>query len=555
MKPRGVEAAATQEFDFIIVGSGGGSVPAALVMKDQGKTAVIIEKLPVFGGTSAYSGGVIWIPNNHIGNPDGSKDSPERARRYMDTLAGASADTIIPQRRDAYVRGGPEMVRFLEAKGMKFLDAEWPDYHDEMPGGRPSGRSLSAPLFNANELGDWAPRLAQYAMTTDIPMSSPEAVHLFVAKKTWRGKVIAAKIAGRIILKKLFGRDLRGAGPALMGRLFQIARREQIPVWTDTPVHDLLVEEGRVVGVRCMRNGQAAELRARLGVLINAGGFSRNREMREQYQPKPTSVDWTQVNPGDTGEMIQAAMRAGGAIDFMNEAWWLPSSFHPDGSIAGFHSPNDFAKPHCIVVGKDGRRFANEASGYMEMGQRMYAAGAVPAWAIFDSRHRQTYPWGTIMPGRAPKKHIESGYLKQSDTLAGLATRCGIDPVQLSATVSRFNSFAKAGVDKDFGRGESAYNHYYGDPTVKPNPNLGSLEKAPFYAVAIYPSDVGTAGGIVADEYGRALREDGSVIEGLYVTGNSSAAVMGRCYPGAGSSIGPSMVFGYLSARHAAGAN
>jgi 3-oxosteroid 1-dehydrogenase len=385
-------------------------------------------------------------------------------------------------------------------------------------------------------------------------MSSPESVHLFVAKKTWKGKVVAARIAWRMLVKKVFGKDLRGAGPALQGRMFQLAQRAGVPVWTDTPVRDFIIEDGRVAGVVAEREGREVRIGARLGVLVNAGGFSRNPAMREAHQPKPTSTEWTLVNPADTGDLIQAAVGLGANIQFMDESWWLPGSYYPEGGSAGFHSPNDIGKPHCIVVGKDGRRFANESSGYMEFGQRMYAAHAVPAWAIFDSRHRNTYPWGTMFPGKVPKHLIENGYLKRADSLAELAAQCGIHAGGLLDTVARFNRFAVDGVDQDFHRGESAYNNYYGDPTVRPNPNLGALEKAPFYACAIYPGDVGTAGGIVADEHGRALREDGSIIPGLYVTGNSSAAVAGRCYPGAGASVGPSMVFGYIAARHATGA-
>lgn len=544
-----------EEFDFVIVGSGGGSVPAALVMKDRGKSVVIVEKLPVFGGTTAYSGGVIWIPNNPVGNADGSKDSTERSRIYMEAVAGASAADVLLPRREAYIRGGAEMVAFLQSKGMVLVDAHWPDYRDELPGGVPEGRSLATEIFDANALGDWKERLAVLPLTTDIPMLSQESVNVFVAKRTWKGKVTLARIAWRMLQNKILGKALRGAGPALQGRLFKIAKEQGVPIRTDCPVTDFIVEDGRVAGIVVKQGDEERRIRARLGVLVNAGGFARNLAMREQYQPKPTSTDWTLVNPGDTGEMIQAMMRLGGAVRFMDESWWLASSFYPDGKLAGFHSPNDISKPHCIVVGPDGRRFVNESTGYMEFGQEMYRVGAVPAWAIFDIRHRRTYPFGQMLPGSIPKELVANGYLRKADTLDDLARQCGIDAAGLKETVERFNGFVATGIDSDFHRGESAYNRYYGDPTVKSNPNLGTIEKAPFFAVAIYPGDVGTAGGIVADEYGRALREDGSVIEGLYVTGNSSAAVTGRCYPGAGSSIGPSMVFGYLAARHACGVN
>ncbi len=543
------------EFDFVIVGSGGGSVPAALVMHEQGKRVLIVEKLDKIGGSSAFSGGVIWIPDNDHLNAGGGEDSHQRSRTYLDGLIGDVGPASSPARRDAFIRNGAEMVRFLERQGMKFLHAHWPDYYDSRPGGIAQGRSLCAPLFDINELGEWKDRLASFPLTADMPIESRDAVHIFLMKSTWRGKLMVAKAALRMAQKKLFGKALRGSGNALQGRLFQIALRRNIPIWTESPVKDFIVSGGKVTGVVVERDGRTIEVGARLGVLINAGGFSRNLAMREKYQPKPTSVDWTVVTPGDTGEMIEAAMRLGAATDLMDEAWWLPSSFMPDGTFMSFHVPNDTGKPHCIAVDAKGRRFVNESCSYMEFGQRMYAAGAVPAWAVFDSNHRRKYPWGMALPGKPPKELLESGYLKRFDRLEDLARGCGIDPAGLVATVERFNAFAKSGVDADFHRGESAYNNYYGDPTVKPNPNLAPIEKAPFYAVALYPGDVGTSGGILADEFARALRPDGSVIEGLYVTGNSSAAVMGRSYPGAGASIGPSMTFGYIAARHAAGVN
>jgi 3-oxosteroid 1-dehydrogenase len=539
------------EFDFIIIGSGAASVPAALVMNAHGKRALIIEKQPVIGGSTAFSGGVIWIPNNDYLNAEGGNDSYERARTYLDALIGDVGGASSPQRRDAFIRNGTEMVRFLQGHGMKFMHAHWPDYYEDHPGGTSQGRSLCAPLFDVNELGDWAEKLARFPLTSSIPVDSSDAAALMVAKQTWRGKWIAAKTVLRVIEKAIARKQIRGAGNALQGRLFQIALREKIPIWTDTPVVEFLSDNGRVTGVIAERSGRPIRVRARLGVLINAGGFSRNLAMREQYQPKPTSVEWTLANPGDTGEMIQAAMRLGASIDLMNEAWWTAASFLPDGTLVSIHSPNDIGKPHCIVVDAKGKRFANECCSYMEFGQRMYAAGAVPAWIILDSRHRRSYPWGTALPGRTPAQWLESGYMKRFGSLEALARGCGIDSVSLEQTVERFNGFARRGVDDDFGRGTSAYHRYYGDPTVKPNSNLGPIERTPFYAVALYPADVGTSGGILTDQFARVLRADGSIIDGLYAAGNCTASVMGRRYVGAGASIGPSMTFGYIAARHA----
>jgi 3-oxosteroid 1-dehydrogenase len=544
---------ANEEFDFIIVGSGGGSVPAALAMKEYGKRALIIEKQALIGGTSAFSGGVIWIPNNDHLNAAGGNDSPERARTYFDALIGDVGPASSPQRRDAFIREGAEMVRFLERKGMKFVHAHWPDYYDNRPGGIAQGRSLVAPLFDLNELGDWGAKVARHPVTSLLPLSSADAVPFGTALRSWRGRWLVAKVAYRALLNKLLGKRLSGAGNALQGRLYQIAFREGITVRTETPVKDFLVEDGRVVGVFAEHQGQTVRIRSRLGVLVNAGGFARNLSMREKYQPKPTSATWTQVNPGDTAEMIQAAMNLGAAVDLMDEAWWIGCSYMPDGTFMGMHTPTDTGKPHCIVVDAKGNRFVNEANSYMEFGQRMYATGAVPAWAILDSRHRRRYVWGMLLPSITPKSLIASAYIKKAETLEELARTCGIDPAGLAQTVGRFNGFCHKGVDEDFGRGDSEYNRYVGDPNA-PHPNLGTIERPPFYAITLQPGDVGTSGGILTDEFARALRPDGSVIPGLYATGNSSAAVMGRRYLGAGASVGPSMVFGYIAARHAAGA-
>ena len=537
--------------DFIIVGSGAGSVPAALAIKEHGRQALIIEKQRVIGGTSAFSGGVLWIPNNDHLNAEGGNDSHECARTYLDGLIGDVGTASSPERRDAFIREGAQMVRFLEHHGMKFIHAHFPDYYDTRSGGIAQGRSLTSPLFDVKTLGEWAPKLANFPLTSLLPITSSEAVALFLVNRTWGGKQLALKIAARMVWKKITGKELRGSGNALQGRLFQIALREKVPIWTDTPIKDFVIEGGRVIGVIAEREGRVVRLGARLGVLLNVGGFSHNLSMREQYQPKPTSVQWTQASPGDTGEMIRAAMALGAQVDLMDQAVWLASSFMPDGKLMGFHSPNDIGKPHCIVVDAKGRRFANESNAYVEFGQRMYAAGAVPAWAIFDDSHRRNYPWGTMLPGRTPSILIDRGYITRAASLEQLAHTCGIDPKGLVQNVSRFNEFARTGVDVDFGRGASAYNRYYGDPTVEPNPNLGAIQTPPFYSVVLQAADVGTFGGLMTDEFARVLRNDGSVIAGLYATGNCTASVMGRCYPGAGASIGPSMTFGYIAAGHA----
>ena len=556
-----------KSFDFVVVGSGGGSMCASLMCKSLGKRALIIEKLDKVGGSTGYSGGVWWLPNNPVMKRHGVDDSLERARTYLAAVATYHGPGSSDARREAFLRTSPELVTFLENAGMRFRYADgWSDYYDTLPGGEPRGRSLVAELFDINRLGPWKDKLSMYP-GMHMPMGSEEYPTLFLAKRTWAGKRMALRLAWRMLRMKLMGQDLRANGAAIQGRMLGIALREGLDIWTESPVVDYIVEGGRVAGVRVRRNGREINVQARDGVLINAGGFSRNREMREEFQAKPNPWKWTNANPGDTGEALQAAMRLGAATDCMNEAWWVitslaPGETMPEGAVNAqgvpipFMHHLDLSLPFSMMVDQSGERFCDEAGAYMEIGQRMYArqtdtGRAVPSWLIMDSRQRKFYPWGTAAPGKIPQAWLDSGYLKRADTIEELAAICRIDAAGLATTVRRFNEFCKTGVDTDFGRGGRAFDRAHGDPSVKPNPNLGSIEHGPFYAVAMYPGDVGTAGGLVTDEHGRVCRADGSVIDGLYATGNSTASVFGRCYPGAGASIAASFVFAYLAAKHA----
>ena len=541
-----------ESYDFVIIGSGAGAVSAALAVKEAGKSALIIEKQARFGGSTAYSGGVLWIPNNYC---LGRRDTPEKAALYLDSLLGDVGPASSPARRQAFIKRGTEMIDFLRRHGMKFKHAHWPDYYSDEAGGLAEGRSLISPMFDVNRLGEWRDRLARFDAWPDVPIAVQEFRALGLAKRTWKGRFTALRVGMRMAFKKATGKLLRGSGNAIQGRLLEIALRERVPILLSTPAQDLITEGDRVTGVLAEHDGKQIRIEARLGVLINAGGFSRNKEMRDLYQPKPIDPGWTLANPGDTGEMIRAGMQLGAAVDLMNEAWWLPASMKPDGSFGGLHVPSDAGKPHVIIVDSNGNRIGNEANAYMEFGQKMFAAHAVPAWAIIESRHRRNYPWGSARPGNTPEDWLESGYMKRADTIEELARLCGIDAAGLRATVDRFNGFARVGRDDDFKRGYSAYNRYNGDSSHRPNACLGTIEKPPYYAVAIYPSDVGTAGGLLTDEYARVLRQDGSAITNLYATGNSTASVMGRHYPGAGASIGASFTFGYIAALHACGSN
>jgi 3-oxosteroid 1-dehydrogenase len=537
--------------DFLIIGSGGGSMCAALVCKEMGKTPLILEKEDKVGGSTAMSGGILWIPANPVMVRAGVKDSYEQGLAYLDALVGDKPSST-PARKHAYLSTGPELVEWLNAKGVPFVYCDgWSDYYDELVGGQPRGRSVGMKLFDLRHLGSWKDRLRRGPFP--FPIQGNEVQRLTLAKRTRSGFLLATRVGWRMLMMRLFRRELVGSGAAAQGWMLYTALRAGVDIRASAPVVDFVVENKRVAGVIAKQSGKSVRIQARDGVLINAGGFAHNPDMRLQFGPRPASTEWTHANPGDTGEMIAAAMRLGADVDCMDQAIWLVTSLLPNGQRA-IHG-NELGKPHAILVDNQGKRFTNESCSYMETGQNIYRHGAVPCWAIIESRHRTQYNWARMPPGINRPDWIRAGYMKRADTLEELANLSGIDPAGLKTTVARFNELVARGRDLDFKRGDRAYDRSWGDPTYKPNPCLGAIERPPFYAVALYPGDVGTFGGLMTDEHARVLRADGSPIEGLYATGNSTASVMADKYPGAGASIAASFIFGYRAARHASGAN
>lgn len=538
-------------YDLVIIGSGAASVTAALAAKSAGKSALIVEKTGLFGGTTATSGGTLWVPNNPLMKRAGLPDSYELARTYLDACVGPHAPGSTAARRHAFLTEGPKAIELLQTYGMQFdLAPGYSDYHvDEVPGGMAQTRSIIPRMFDLRRLGDWRERLRRRPAP---PIRANEIPPLTLNGRTLESRMIMLKVALRMT-RQWLGGDLTGMGAALQGRLLEIALREQIPILLDTEVTGWVMEGGRVAGVLARRDGNEMEIRARDGVIANAGGFSHNDEMRSRFMRAPTSRQWTLASPGDTGEVMQLAIAAGAATACMEQAWWSSISILPDGSLASH--PMDISKPHCLMVDQTGVRYTNESTSYVAVGNAMYARNsvspAIPSWLISDSRHRTRYRWGGRPPGKPPREWLASGYMLQADTLDELATQCGIDPRVLRENVERFNGFARRGRDEDFGRGIGAFNHRCGDVTVRPNPNLGTVEAPPFYAVKLYPGDVGTSGGLVCDEFARVLNESGEPLPGLYATGNISASVMGRSYTGGGGSIAAAVVFGYIAARHA----
>jgi len=545
-------------FDFVVIGSGGGSMCSALVAREAGKSVLILEKTPLIGGTTARSGGVMWIPNNRFMKRDGVIDSLELATTYLDSVVGDHDDTpgASRERRRTYLQEGPNMVDFLVEQGIK-LDriSYWPDYYDDRPGGSELGRTVVAELFNVNELGPWKKKLRPNFLS--MMSTLDEMLKLRFLKQSWESKKIAMTVALRTVAAVLTGKRFVTAGAALQGRMLQAALNAGVELRTESGVSELIVEDNAVKGVVTFKDGKPYRIGAKLGVLVNAGGFSRNQEMRDQYQPG-TSSKWTMTAEGDTGEMILEMMRHGAAIAQMEEMVGNQISLAPG-------TENDAVKPvvqgvtaapHAILVDQSGVRYMNEAGSYMAyckgMLERNRTVPAVPSWAIMDSQFIKNYMLANTMPGaKKPARWFDEGYLYKADTIEELAALINIGPSTLRDTVNRFNGFVANNHDDDFNRGDRAYDRWLGDTYHKTNASLGEISEGPFYAIHVLPGDVGTYGGVVTDTQARVLREDGSVISGLYATGISTASVMGRVYPGAGASVGPSFVWGYVAAKSA----
>lgn len=546
---------AVRTVDVVVVGAGGAGMTAALAAARRGLDTLVVEKSEWFGGSTARSGGGVWIPGNYALREAGEvdPDDADQARRYLDAIVG---DVVPKARRDTYLARGPEVMDFLrEQTPVRFAWVpEYADYHPEAPGGRARGRSVEPVPLDGRLLGAELDRLhPPYTKApANLIVTQADFRKLSLGMRTWRGPVTMLKVALRRMLAMLLGRRMYAMGNALAIGLRKGLVDAGVPVEHGTELTDLLVEGGRVVGVRVSRDGVPAEIRARRGVVLASGGFEKNLELREKHQPAPASTDWTTGAPSNTGGGILAGIAAGAEVALMDDAWWGPTIPLPRGPWFCLSERN---LPGSIMVNAQGRRFMNEALPYVEAVHAIHDGEAtgvqhVPCWMVVDQRYRNRYLFAGLGPRQPfPGSWMKSGVIVKAATLAGLAEKIGVPAAELEATVERFNGFAERGVDEDFHRGESAYDRYYSDPTVKPNPSLHRIDEAPFYAVRIVPGDLGTKGGVVTDERGRALRPDGTPIPGLYAAGNASAAVMGRTYAGPGATIGPAMVFGYLAAE------
>jgi len=544
------------DYDVIVAGSGAAGMTAALSAAHRGLDVLVVEKAAHFGGSTARSGGGVWIPGNHALRAAGISEPPERAHEYLESIVG---DVVPAELRSAFLDRGPEVLSFVcDKTPLRFRWVRgYSDYHPEAPGGRPGGRSVEPAAFDGNLLG---PELANLeppysAPPLGVPITQADYRWLSLLARHPRGILRVLGLGGRWLVGRIRRQRLLSMGQALAAGLREGLRRADVPVWLNTPLVDLKVEGDRVVGVVVRHEGEEKLIRARLGVVLGAGGFERNEEMRVKYQRAPIGTEWTVGAEANTGDAIDAGLKLGAAVDLMDDAWWGPSIPLTGGP---WFALAERSRPGCLMVNTRGERFVNESAPYVEAVHAMYGEGDgpgenIPTWLVFDQRNRNRYMFTGLGPRQPlPRRWFKAGIAVKASTIAKLAERIEVPAEALEATIERFNGFAKSGVDEDFHRGRSAYDHYYGDPRNKPNPSLGPLDVAPYYAVKIVPGDLGTKGGLRTDPHARVLREDGSVIDGLYAAGNTSAAVMGRTYAGPGATIGPAMVFGYLAAEHLA---
>ena len=565
----------THSCDLLVIGSGAGGMSAAITAKLHGLDVLVVEKEAVYGGTTARSGGWLWIPGNPLAKREGFDDSAERGRTYLQHEAGNHFDAA---RVDAFLENGPRMVDFFESKtAVQFvLGPQFSDYHPNAPGALPGGRSICAAPYDGRELGEHIktlrPPLKEITFVGMMIGSGKELLHFFNVTRS----VVSAAYVAKLLVKYGYdlathGRAMRLTnGNALAGRLAKSAFDLGIPLWLKAPAKQLLNENGRVSGAVIETENGPVTVTARKGVVLATGGFPHDAERRKQLYPHaPTGREhYTPTPPGNTGDGIKlsAALGARTADELPNAAAWVPISRVPngDGTFGTFPHFIDRAKPGVIAVNRAGKRFVNEGNSYHDFCQALVKAakdlprgpeGEVEAWLIADHATLRRYGLGHVKPFPVPLAHqLANGYLKRGRSLAELARACGFEAEAFERTVAEYNKHAAKGEDPAFGKGSTAYNRYLGDPSVTPNPCIAPVAKGPFYAVRVVIGDLGSFAGIKTDANAQVLDGEGKPIGGLYAAGNDMASIMGGNYPGGGITLGPAMTFGYIAGRHAAGA-
>jgi len=490
------------EYDFVAVGSGCGGMTAALVAKLNGLNSLVIEKTEYYGGSTALSGGGVWVPANYLMAEAGIADSISNGLTYMEQTVG---NRTPRSKQEAYLTHANRMLVYLaENSHVKFeIVHGYSDYYPEKPGGTVSGRALLPVQFEGRKLGRLYEQMRPHPyMRYGMIITLEDYLLLSMVKTNPANLLKLWPFVFRNIKSIFLRRNYLPMGRGLIGRLRLSLLEQNVPVWLNTGVTSLVFENGDVIGIEAVKGGKAIRIRAKKGVVLAAGGFEHNKEMREKFGRQPASDQWTAASPGNTGEVIQMGMKAGAAVDLMEDAWWGPSTlaFGPPMFLV-----TERGTPGTIIVNSEGKRFVNESAPYIDVVNAMYDANAngsiaIPSHFIMDHRYRSNYPFGILLPGMTPHKMFDQGHFHKSDTLEGLARQIGVDPQGLVGTVKTFNEYARTGKDLDYKRGDSVYDRYYSDPLVKPNSCLMPLDKPPFYAVKLYPGDLGTKGGLVANE-------------------------------------------------------
>ncbi|WP_197508683.1 3-ketosteroid-delta-1-dehydrogenase [Mycobacterium sp. 1081908.1] len=546
--------------DLLVVGSGTG-MAAALAAHELGLSVLIVEKSSYVGGSTARSGGALWLPAGPVLADAGANDTAERATTYLEAVVAGSA----PHQRSVgfvtHLSATVEMLRRTTPLRL-FWARDYSDYHPEEPGGSAAGRTCECRPLDTSILGEYRTRLRPGVLEAGVSIPTTGADYRWmnlVVRVPHKGIPTFAKRVAQGVGGRLLGRRYAAGGQGLTAGLFAGVLRAGIPVWTDTTLLRLDSDGGRVSGAVVNHHGREVTITARRGVVLATGGFDHSMDMRWKFQSESLGDNFSLGAESNTGDGIRAAQELGADIDLMDQAWWFPAVAPLPG-----HAPvvmlAERSLPGCLIVDQHGHRFCNESTDYMSFGQQLLelerSGSPIEAmWIIFDQQYRNSYVFGAELFPRMPlpQAWYDAGIAARADSLAGLAGRIGVPVPEFVQTMARFNESACAGQDPDFGRGRSAYDRYYGDPTITPNPNLRPLVKGPFYAVKLVLSDLGTCGGLKADERARVLREDGSVIAGLYAIGNTAANAFGTTYPGAGATIAQGLVYGYIAALDAAG--
>ncbi|MFV0632531.1 FAD-binding protein [Demequina sp.] len=536
-----------EEVDLLVAGSGAAAISAAIAGADEKLSVLVVESTDKWGGTTAISGGGLWMPAHPDMDKLGKHDSPEKVREYMDVTIGDVGPASSPERREAYIANVPVVYNEWKRLGIRWaLSADYPDYYPDKPGGMDGGRAIETEPFDSKLLGGW---FSASRAQLPVPIKTDDVWLLSRAWSSRTGFVRGAQFVGRTLKGVVAGKKYYGFGGAYMGHLMKTAIDLGVEVRLRTPITAVIKDdEGRVIGAEVASPAGVKRIRTRAGVMLGTGGFAHHKEWRLKHHG---IEGYTSAPEGDTGSGIQVGIDAGADVALMDDAWWGASILMPGGHAQ--FSVNERSDPYSIIVDQSGQRFCNESASYIDVGhailERDKTVPAIHSWMITERRHHKKFLNNAAIQGLSKLK--KAGSVVEADTIEELAWKLGMDEDTLKATVARFNGFCRTGVDEDFERGRTAYDNYYGDPSLK-NPNLGPIEKGPFRAFKIVPGDLGTKGGLLTDEHARVLDTAGQPIEGLYAAGNTTASVMGRTYPGAGSTIGPATVFGFVGGKHAA---